>query len=132
MIKRLEPLARWGLHTEASFRNALAGILKDSFKGQILHVTEFDDKGEVFGRPDQVEIDLIIKNGILIICEIKSSISKAEMYIFERKARFYEKLHGCKADRIIVISPMVEDKAKVLAPQLGIEVFSYAEDVENI
>lgn len=124
--------ARWGLRTEASFRNALAGILTDSFKVQVLHVIEFDDKGEVFDRPDQVELDLIIKNGLLIICEIKSSMSKADMYIFEKKARFYEKLHGCKANRKIVISPMVGDKAKDLAPQLGIEIYSYAEDVEKL
>ncbi len=123
---------RWGLHTEASFRNALTGILKDSFKVQVLHVTEFDDKGEVFDRPEQVELDLIIKNGLLIICEIKSSMSKADMYIFEKKASFYEKLHGCKANRKIVISPMIGDKAKDLATQLGIEVYSYGEDVENI
>ena len=123
---------RWGLHTEASFRNALAGILKDSFNVQVLHVTEFDDKGEVFDRPEQVELDLIVKNGILIICEIKSSMSKADMYIFEKKATFYEKLHGCKANRKIVISPMVGDKAKDLATQLRIEVYSYGEDVENM
>ena len=123
---------RWGLHTEASFRNGLAGILKDTFKVQVLHVTEFDDKGEVFDRPEQVELDLIVKNGILIICEIKSSISKPDMYIFEKKATFYENLHGCKANRKIVISPMVNDKAKDLAAKLGIEVYSYGEDVENL
>jgi hypothetical protein len=123
---------RWGLHTEASFCNGLAGILKDTFNVQVLHVTEFDDKGEVFDRPEQVELDLIVKNGILIICEIKSSISKPDMYIFEKKATFYEKLHGCKANRKIVISPMVNDKAKDLAAKLGIEVYSYGEDVENL
>jgi len=124
--------ARWGLQTEASFRNALAGILQDTFKVKVLHITEFDDQGEVFGRPDQVEFDLIIKNGLLIICEIKSSMSKPDMYAFERKTRFYEKHHQCKADRKIVISPMVDNKAKNLAAELGIEVYSYAEDVERI
>ncbi|MEW5803706.1 MAG: DUF3782 domain-containing protein [bacterium] len=124
--------ARWGLYIEESFRNALAGILKDSFSVQVTHITEFDDKGEVFGRPDQVEVDLIIKNGLLIISEIKSSMSKSDMYTFERKARFYERSHECKANRLIVISPMVDDKAKNVASQLGIEVYSHAEDVKNI
>ncbi|MEW6378228.1 MAG: DUF3782 domain-containing protein [bacterium] len=124
--------ARWGLHTEASFRNALAGILKDTFNIQVLNITEFDDQGEVFGHPDQVELDLIIKNGLLIICEIKSSMSKADMYAFERKIKYYEKRHECKANRKIVISPMVDDKAKDIAAGAGIEVYSFAEDVEKI
>lgn len=124
--------ARWGLHSEASFRNALAGILEGFFKVQVLHINEFDDQGEVFGRPDQVELDLIIKNGILIICEIKSSISRAEMHIFDRKVQFYEKHHKAKTSSKIVISPMVEEKAKELAKDLGITIYSYAEDVKDI
>jgi hypothetical protein len=31
--------ARWGLQSEAAFRNALAGILEESFKVQVLHIT---------------------------------------------------------------------------------------------
>lgn len=96
---------RWGLRTEQSFRNALAGILEDSFGVKVLNVTEFDEVGEVFGQPDQVELDVIIKNGTLILCEIKSSMSKPDMLIFERKVRFYEKRHNRKAERALVISP---------------------------
>lgn len=92
-------------------------------------MTEYDDAGEVFGRPDQVELDVIIQNGILILCEIKSSISRAEMYIFDRKVAFYEKRHARQATRKLVISPMVEDRARTVAKKLGIEVYSYAEDV---
>ena len=122
--------ARWGLHTEQSFRNALKGILEDSFGVEVLNVTEFDDEGEVFGRPDQVELDVIIQDGTLILCEVKSSMSKSDMYAFERKVRFYEKRHNRKAHRALVISPMVERRAREVAQKLGIEVYSYAEDVD--
>ena len=121
--------ARWGLQTEQSFRNALAGILGTSFGVEVLNVTEYDDAGEVFGRPDQVELDVIIQNGLLLLCEIKASMSKSDMVIFERKVRFYEKRHNRKADRALVISPMVDARAMALATELGIEVYSYAEDV---
>ncbi|SFM59602.1 PD-(D/E)XK nuclease family protein, partial [Thermodesulforhabdus norvegica] len=120
--------ARWGLYTEQSFRNALKGILEEFFNVEVVGVTEYDEEGEVFGRPDQIELDLIIKDGVLIICEIKSSMSKADMYLFERKARFYEKRHGKKAHKLIVISPMVDKKAREVADRLGIEVYSYAEE----
>jgi hypothetical protein len=66
--------SRWGLASEASFRNALKGILQESFVVEVLNLNLYDQEGEVFGRPDQVEIDLIIKNGLTIACEIKSSI----------------------------------------------------------
>ncbi len=122
--------SRWGLYSEASFRNALKGILEESFGVEVLNINEYDDTGEVFGRPDQVELDIIIKNGLLILCEIKSSMSKSDMYSFDRKVVFYEKRHQRKANRKIVISPMIDDRAKPVAQNLGIQVYSYADTVE--
>ncbi|MEA3639295.1 MAG: DUF3782 domain-containing protein [Lamprobacter sp.] len=124
--------ARWGLQSERAFRDALAGILENSFGVEVLNVNEYDDEGLVFGRPDQVELDVIIKNGLLIICELKSSIDKAGMYSFERKARFYEKRHGRTASRLIVISPMIDARAKKVAEKLGIETFGDSLDVETL
>lgn len=122
--------ARWGLHTEQSFRNALKGILEEFFDIQVINVVEYDDTGEVFGRPDQVELDLIIKDGLLIICEIKSSMSKGDMYIFGRKVKFYEQKHDRKATRMLVISPMVDERAQSVADKLGVQVYSHAQDVD--
>ncbi len=124
--------SRWGLYSEASFRNGLKGILETSFGVQVLNLNDFDDQGEVFGRPDQVEIDVIIKNGLVILCEIKSSISKSEMYTFNRKVEFYEKRHQRQVNRKLVISPMVDKNALPVAQNLGIEVFSYAEDISDL
>ncbi len=122
--------ARWGLFAEQSFRSALQGILHDTFGVHVTHVTEYDDEGFVFGHPDQVELDLIIRDGVLILCEIKSSMSKGDMYLFERKVRFYEKKHHCQVSRMVVISPMVEKAARQVAERLGIQVYSYAEEVD--
>jgi hypothetical protein len=124
--------SRWGLQSEKAFRNALAGILEKTFGVQVLNVNEYDDQGEVFGRPDQVELDVIIQNGLLLICELKSSIDKAGMYIFERKARFYEKRHQRQANRLMVISPMIEARARKVAEQLGIETYGDSIEVESL
>lgn len=121
--------ARWGFQSEETFRSALRGILQDSFGVQVININEWDDTGEVFGRPDQIELDLIVLNGTLILCEIKSSMSKGDMVIFDRKTRWYEKHHARTADRRIVISPMVDKRAEKVARDLGIEIYSYAEDV---
>ena len=124
--------SRWGLQSEQAFRDALAAILEQSFDVQVVNVTEYDDTGEVFGRPDQIELDVIIKNGLLLICELKSSIDKAGMYSFERKARFYERHHKRQADRLIVISPMIDARARKVAERLGIETYGDSTDVETI
>ncbi|CAK0757904.1 conserved hypothetical protein [Gammaproteobacteria bacterium] len=124
--------ARWGLQSEKAFRDALAGILEKNFGVQVLNVNEYDDQGVVFGRPDQVELDVIIQNGLLLICELKSSIDKAGMYIFERKARFYERQHQRIANRLIVISPMIDARARKVAEQLGIEIYGDSIEVETL
>ncbi len=140
MIRRMEALdrkydstigalgARWGLYSEQSFRNALRGILTGFFNLEVINVIEYDDTGTVFGRPDQIELDLIIKNGLLIICEIKSSVSKADVYAFERKARWYEQRHARQADRLMIISPMVDARAREAARRLQIDMYSFAEE----
>ena len=121
--------AKCGIRADSSFHNDLIKLMEENFDVTVLNINEFDDQGEVFGRPDQVELDIIIINGILIICEIKSSISKADMYFFQKKARFYEKRHNRTAKHLITISPMVDEKARKVAEELGIKVFSYADEI---
>ena len=124
--------SRWGLQSEKAFRDALAGILEKNFGVEVVNVNEYDDQGVVFGRPDQVELDVIIQNSLLLICELKSSIDKAGMYIFERKARYYEQRHQRKANRLIVISPMIDARARKVAERLGIETYGDSTEVEAL
>lgn len=124
--------ARWGMQSERAFRDALAGILEENFGVEVINVNEYDDQGEVFGRPDQIELDVIIKNGLLLICELKSSIDKAGMYSFERKARFYERRHQRTANRLMVISPMIDARAQKVAQRLGIDTYGDSIEVEAL
>ncbi|MBP6707794.1 MAG: DUF3782 domain-containing protein [Candidatus Accumulibacter sp.] len=124
--------ARWGTQSEKAFRDALAGILERNFGVQVVNVNDYDEEGVVFGKPEQVEIDVIVKNGLLLICELKSSIDKAGMYIFERKARFYERRHQRQAERLIVISPMIDPRAQKVAERLGIETYGDSLEVESV
>ena len=121
--------ARWGIFAESAFRNGIQAILEESFGVQVLHYQGYDETGDVFGHPDQVELDLIIRDSTLIVCEIKSSMSRSDMYTFDRKVRFYERREGRRADRKMVISPMVEEKALQIAQKLGIEVYTHADEV---
>ncbi|MDS4018978.1 MAG: DUF3782 domain-containing protein [Candidatus Competibacter sp.] len=88
--------SRWGLQSEKAFRDASAGILEKNFGVQVVNVNEYDDWGEVFGRPDQVELDMIVKNGLLLI------------------------------------SPMIDARARKVAERLGIETYGDSTEVEAL
>jgi len=105
------------MQSERAFRDVLASIL------------EFDDEGAVFGRPDQIELDVIIKNGLLILCELKSSMSKSNMHTFERKGCFYENQHRKQVSQKIVASPTIDDPARQVGEKLGIEMYPDSLDV---
>jgi hypothetical protein len=79
--------ARWGIAGESSFRNALKDILESQFDIKVLNITEQDQDGMVFGRPEQIEFDIIVRNRQLIICETKSSMSKSDMITFYSESR---------------------------------------------
>jgi len=49
--------ARWGLHSERAYRDALARILEENLDVEVLRINEYDKQGEVYGRPDQIELD---------------------------------------------------------------------------
>lgn len=121
---------RWGLYSELSFRNGMRAILESELGLKVERYCVKDEEGEVFGWPDQVELDLVIRNGKLIVVEIKSSASKSDINIFWRKIRFYEKREGVKVDRAIFISPMVDPRGLEAAKRVGIEVYTWPEDVK--
>ena len=115
--------ARWGMQTEASFRHAMQGILKDL--GLIVErYLEIDTEGMVFGHPDQVELDVVVRNGTIILIEIKSSMNKSDVYTFDKKIQFYKNREGKTVNRRLVVSPFVEPNAMEVANKLRIEVFT--------
>ncbi len=121
--------ARWGLMAEESFRSGMAGILRDQFGWQVERFLVMDTEGYVFGRPDQVEIDIAIHDGAHWLIEIRSSMSRPDMYTFVRKVELYERLRGVQVARRIVISPMIHPRARAVAERLNIELYTSVYDV---
>lgn len=122
--------ARLGLTAESAFRKALKAVLEDSFGVQVINWRKKDTEGVVRGYPAEVELDLIIHNGTLIIMEIKSSMSQSDLDKFLRAALFYQEVNSVKADRLIVISPMVSAGAAARAQETGIELYGYPADID--
>jgi len=119
--------ARWGMQTEESFRTAIQAILGEFAGLRVERFTAYDAEGEVFGRPDQVEIDVLVRDGQTILGEIKAYMSRGDVYLLARKVAFYERRQGAKVDRTI-ITPMLDPRAQPVANALGIQVYTSAYD----
>jgi hypothetical protein len=113
--------ARWGLQTEEAFRHGIRTILEE-VGFTIERFLTWDAAGEVFGHPEQVELDIVIQNGKAIVVEIKSSLDRANTYLFNRKVEFYTRHTGRQVDRKVVIASYADERAKEVAMRLGIEI----------
>ncbi len=123
--------ARWGISTEHTFREAIKSVIEDLTGLRVERYLKYDTEGKVFGRPDQVELDLVIHDGMVWIMEIKSSISKSEVYTFFRKVEFYKEKEGKEVKRRIIVSPMIEPSAMDVIKDLGFEYFTSPEDMDQ-
>ena len=120
--------ARWGIQSETSFREALSGILGD-LGFEVENYVKQDTEGRVHGHTAQVELDAVIRDGKLMLIEIKSSMSRSEVYTLERVVEFYETQENRKVDRKLIVCPFLKPGAIEVAEKLGIEVFSDITDV---
>jgi len=122
--------ARWGYDSEATFREAVKYILKDS-GFQVERYQDYDQEGVVFGRPEQVELDLIIKDSRVLVAEIKSSVNRADLAAFERKVAFYQGRTGRRVGEKVMISPFIDPRGtEGLAEKLGIRLITAPEELD--
>ncbi len=120
--------ARWGLQTEEAFRQGMRAILEEvGFTTE--RFLEMDTEGDVFGDPDQIELDVVIKNGKVLVVEIKSALDKGAVHQFARKVKFYAHKTGRHIDRKLIVASYVEPRAQATAKRLGVEVCT---DVEEL
>ncbi|MDW8004320.1 MAG: DUF3782 domain-containing protein [Thermofilaceae archaeon] len=122
--RKLDALgSRWGIMSENAFREGLRKLLKDlDLKVERWRV--YDIEGRVYGYASEVELDIAIKDGKLIIVEITSHAKASDISEFYRKAALYAEKTGRKPDRLLVITPYADEKALRAAEQLGIEVYT--------
>ena len=124
LARSIEALgARWGLLAEGAFREAMAKLVERYFGGSVRSWTYYDEDGFVFGHPSVIEVDMVIKDREHILVEIKSSVSRADVFELWRIGQLYERVRGIKP-RLAIVSPFVREKAKKVAKELGIEVYT--------
>jgi len=116
--------ARWGLMAESAFRESLRGLLEREFGFRVERWRAYDETGIVFGYPSEVEIDVAVSDGKLILIEVSSHVRASDVLQFRRKAELYERKTGRRPDRLLMVTPYIDEKALEAARQLGIEVYT--------
>ncbi|RDD52841.1 MAG: DUF3782 domain-containing protein [Candidatus Korarchaeota archaeon NZ13-K] len=116
--------ARWGLMAEEAFREGLRGVLERELGLRVERWSSHDEAGEVFGYPSEVEVDIVVKDGRLILVEVSSHVRASDVYILRRKADFYAGKTGRRPDRLMIVTPFIEERALEAARRLGVEVYT--------
>ena len=63
--------ARWGLMAEDAFREGLRGLLEKELGFKVDRWRAYDETGMVFGYPSEVEVDVTVSDGKLILIECR-------------------------------------------------------------
>ena len=112
---------RLGRGFEDLVRQTLKAVVGAEVK-EVKRLIMWDEKGEVYGHPENVEFDAYASNSEKFLIEVKSSANKGDVLIFNKKAEWAEKTLG--KTRKILIAAYVEDAAYRECIQLGITVIS--------
>jgi len=125
MNRRISALgARWGLESEGAIREGLRGILEKELGLKVERWTAFDEAGLVFGHPSQVEVDVAVRDGKVMLIEVSSHVKHADVTALVRKAELYERRTGRRPDRLIMVTPFAEEGAMEAALKLGVEIYT--------
>jgi hypothetical protein len=114
--------AKWGIMAESAFRESLKGLLEKELGYRVEKWTVFDEAGRVYGYPSVVDVDVTVSDGKLI--EVSSHIKASDITTFRRKAELYMEKTGKRPDKLVVVTPYIDDTAQKAAKELGIEVYT--------
>jgi len=116
--------SRWGIMAENAFRESLRGLLEKELGFKVEKWRTYDEAGIVFGYPSEVDIDITLSNDKLILIEVSSHVKASDILQFKRKARLYEEKTGRRPDKLIIVTPYIDEKALEAAKHLGIETYT--------
>jgi hypothetical protein len=116
--------ARWGIMAESAFRESLRGLLEKELGYRVEKWTVFDEAGRVYGYPSLVDVDVTVSDGKLILIEVSSHIKASDITTFRRKAELYMEKTGKRPDKLVAVTPYIDDTAQKAAKELGIEVYT--------
>jgi hypothetical protein len=122
--------SRWGDGAEETFRQGLLETVK-ALGYSVEHFRGEDPDGFINHRPRSYDLDVLVLNGSLVIAEIKSNASGADVTEFHRASLLYEKQTGRKPDKRILIAVTIQALAHKIAEETGVIVATDFRDLEG-
>ena len=86
-----------------------------------------DTEGIVYGYPSTIEVDMVIKEGVHILIEVKSRVSRSDIAELYRIGLLYERIYGIKP-KLVIVGGFVDHNVWELATKLNIEIKSVIEE----
>ena len=83
-------------------------------------------RGSYTVTSSEVEVDVVVRNGVHILVEVKIRVDTGNVLELARIARLYEKREGIKPEPAI-LGGFVDKRAERLAQRLGIKLYTYLE-----
>jgi len=113
---------RFGILTEAGFREAMKYIIRDVFGVGEVEKWEYTDRdGQVYGYPSVVEVDVLIRDEEHILVEVKSRVSRGDVTILYRKGVLYERVKGVKP-KLVILGGFIDKGVYEASEKLGVEI----------
>ncbi|MCL7402288.1 MAG: DUF3782 domain-containing protein [Thaumarchaeota archaeon] len=116
--------SRWGIMAESAFRESLRGILEKELGLKVKKWRTYDEAGRVYGYPTVIDIDVVVRDGKTILVEVSSHIRKSDVFIFKKKSELYWEKTGAKPERLLIVTPYIDEEAVEALQKLGIEVYT--------
>jgi len=116
--------SRWGIMAESAFRESLRGIREKELGLKVKKWRTYDEAGRVYGYPTVIDIDVVVRDGKTILVEVSSHIRKSDVFIFKKKSELYWEKTGAKPERLLIVTPYIDEEAVEASQKLGIEVYT--------
>ncbi len=120
--------ARWGLRSERAWQEGMRAVL-ETVGFEMERWVAFDAQGDVFNYPSDVELDVVVRNGRVLVVELRTSVSRDALPTLERKVGFYERQTGRQVSRRILVTPRYEPGVEEMARRMGWERYGEPEEI---
>jgi hypothetical protein len=110
--------SRWGVDAERAFRAGMRKILKENYGVDVEEYYIEDKEGVIKGRYAKYQVDLLVKDSVHILVDIKSSADDFDVYKLHQLGEIYRSMTGIKP-RVILVAAYVREEAMEEAMRCG-------------
>ena len=112
-----------GIRLEKTILKLMQKILekRDIDINKIEWIELFDEKGEVFSKNYRTDVDILIKNGLHFLMEVKYKADNRDIYHFIKVAELYSKKYR-RPNKLILLTLDIDPKNLEYAENENIEV----------